>query len=89
MPTGSTSRSILRIGKLLGFSAILVCIALGLYSRYIWLVLTDRLGTFHSTADLADLDGDGDLDVILHNVRNEEEFTSFAASTLWVSQGDG
>lgn len=49
----------------------------------------DLRGTFHNTTDLADLDGDGDLDVILQNVRNESEFTAFAVTTLWFNQGDG
>lgn len=62
---------------------------LGLFSAYVWLVTLDHQGTFHNTVDLDDLDGDGDLDVILQNVRNESEFTAFAVTTLWFNQGDG
>jgi hypothetical protein len=75
--------------KLFGFLAILGLVALGLFSYYVWLVMSDNLGTYHNTTDLADLDGDGDLDVILHNVRNESEFTAFGGATLWFNQGDG
>jgi len=49
----------------------------------------DLKGTFHNTANLADLDNDGDMDVILQNVRNESEFTAFAVITLWFNQGNG
>lgn len=56
---------------------------------YLALVMTDNTGTFRHTTELADLDGDGDLDVILQNVRKESEFTAFAVTTLWLNQGDG
>jgi len=89
MQTGSISWAKSRAIKLFGFLAILGLVALGLFSYYVWLVMSDNLGTFHNTTDLADLDGDGDLDVILHNVRTESEFTAFGGATLWINQGDG
>lgn len=89
MRTGSVSWVKSPATKLFGFLAILGLVVLGLFSFYVWLVMSDNLGTFHNTTDLADLDGDGDLDVILHNVRNESEFTAFAVATLWINQGDG
>ena len=46
-------------------------------------------GTFHESAHLADLDNDGDLDVILNNVRQEAEFTAFSVTTLWFNEGNG
>lgn len=68
----------------------LVIIGLCVYFVYYgWLVLTDNLGTFHNSADVADLDGDGDLDVILHNVRQEAEFTAFGGAGLWINEGHG
>jgi hypothetical protein len=56
---------------------------------YAWAFMTDNLGDFHKSTDLADLDGDGDLDVVLHNVRQEAESTAFAVTTLWFNQGEG
>ncbi|MDY7077499.1 MAG: VCBS repeat-containing protein [Chloroflexota bacterium] len=75
--------------KLFSVLAVLGLVVLGLFSYYVWLVMSDNLGTFHNTTDLADLDGDGDLDVILHNVRTESEFTAFGGATLWFNQDDG
>ncbi len=46
-------------------------------------------GTFRSTITLADLDGDGDQDVILGQTRWETESGSFAGITLWFNQGGG
>ncbi|MCO5188934.1 MAG: VCBS repeat-containing protein [Anaerolineae bacterium] len=54
-----------------------------------WIVTLDNQGTFHNTTDSADFDGDGDLDVLLHNVRTESEFTAFGGPTLWWNQGNG
>lgn len=75
--------------RLLWLLSILGLVALGLCLYYGWLVMSDRIGTFHNVTDLADLDGNGHLDVILHNVRNESEFTAFSVTTLWFNQGDG
>jgi len=47
------------------------------------------LGTYRHTTTLADLDGDGDLDVIVGQTRWENEDTSFAGITLWLNQGGG
>ena len=89
MRTESVSWALSPVTKLFGFLAVLGLVGLGLFSYYVWLVVSDNLGTFHNTADLADLDGDGDLDVIVHNVRTESEFTAFSGTTLWFNQGDG
>ena len=76
--------------KLIGLLAImLVLVAMGLFSYYFWLVITDNLGTFHNVSDVADLDGDGDMDVVIHNVRTESEFTAFGGPSLWINQGGG
>jgi hypothetical protein len=85
--TGSASRAKLHATKLFGLLVVLGLVVLG--SFYVWFVTLDLQGTFHNAADLADLDGDGDLDVILQNVRNESEFTAFAVTTLWINQGNG
>ena len=75
--------------KLLGILAIVGLVVLSPFLINLWLVMTDGIGTFHNTTDVADLDGDGDLDVVMHNVRNEAEFTAFSVMTLWVNQSDG
>ena len=56
---------------------------------YIWFTMSDLQGTFRNTTTLADLDGDGDLDVILAHVRYESEMTAFAGITLLLNQGGG
>jgi hypothetical protein len=89
MQSGSAVRAKSHAAKLLGILAVLGLVGLGLFSYYVWLVMTDNLGTFHNTTDLADLDGDGDLDVILHSVRTESEFTAFGGAGLWINQGNG
>lgn len=68
---------------------ILVLAVLGSLAGYFFLVMTDSLGTFYTATDVADLDGDGDLDVLLHNVRQESEFTAFSVATLWFNEGEG
>jgi hypothetical protein len=74
---------------LYGFLIFLVIVALGLFSFYAWIIWLDLHGTFHNTTDVADLDGDGDLDVILHNVQTEAESIAFSQTTLWINQGEG
>jgi len=89
MQTGSASRAKSRATTLFRLLAVLGLVVLGLFSCYVWFVVLDLQGTFHNTTDLADMDGDGDLDVILHNVRTESEFTAFGGAGLWINQGDG
>lgn len=69
--------------------AIMGLVMLTPFLFYAWLINLDNQGTFHNTTDSADFDGDGDLDVLLHNVRTESEFTAFGGVTLWWNQGDG
>ena len=75
--------------KLLGILAIVGLVVLSPFLINLWLVMTDSIGTFHNRTDVADLDGDGDLDVVMHNVRKESEFTAFSVMTLWVNQNEG
>ncbi len=68
---------------------ILAVVAGGLAIYYFSLLATDRTGTFHNRTSLADVDNDGDLDVVLHNRRTEAEFTAFGGATLWRNNGNG
>ena len=72
-----------------GILIVLGFMLLGVLALFFFIYNIDRGGTYHSTINLADIDNDGDMDVILHNVRNESEFTAFAVLTLWFNQGDG
>jgi hypothetical protein len=60
-------------------------VALGWYD--LW--SSEQLGIYRSTTTQADLDGDGDLDVILGQTRWEGEDGSFAGISLWFNQGGG
>ena len=75
--------------RFIGSVVILGLVALSPFLFYGWLVMIDSSGTFHNVTDVADLDSDGDLDVVMHNVRTESEFTAFSVLTLWFNQGDG
>lgn len=49
----------------------------------------DGCGPYHLTTSVADLDGDGDLDVLLSNLRHESETIFWAGSFLWTNLGGG
>lgn len=74
---------------LLKSTLILAVVAGGLAVYYFGLLVTDRTGTYRNTASVVDVDNDGDLDVVLHNLRTEAEFTAFGGATLWRNDGNG
>jgi len=49
----------------------------------------DRQGTYHNIAIPIDLNNDGRLDVLLHNLRQENESTLWPWTTFWTNQGEG
>jgi hypothetical protein len=49
----------------------------------------DGCGPYHHTTSVADLDGDGDLDMVLASLRHETETIFWAGPTLWINQGGG
>lgn len=63
--------------------------AAGLAIFYSLLINLDRQGPFHNRASAADLDGDGDLDISLMNLRYESETAIWHQLTLWTNQGNG
>ncbi|MCA9972496.1 MAG: VCBS repeat-containing protein [Anaerolineales bacterium] len=80
-----------RAARTPGFRRLLAAglLALGLSACSAVGYLLDNQGTFHTAASVADLDGDGDLDVVTHVVRQESEFTAFGGATLWFNDGHG
>jgi hypothetical protein len=53
------------------------------------LIWSEIKGPYRGITDVADLDGDGDLDVILGQTRWEAEDISWAGISLWFNQGEG
>lgn len=69
---------------------LLLLLLVGLPLGYAFFIFSlDNVGTFYKTAIAADLDNDGDLDLVLNNVRQEAEFTAFSVTTLWFNEGNG
>jgi hypothetical protein len=73
---------------ILGRLALLALAVVGL-SAFADLAFSERKGPFRSITDVADLDGDGDLDVLVGHTRWEAPSNSFAGITLWTNDGDG
>jgi hypothetical protein len=71
--------------------ALLAVVAIAVACAYplVTIYLSEHGGVYHHTATVADLDGDGDLDVLLHNLRQEREFTPWTVLTVWTNLGDG
>ena len=71
-----------------GITLLLLLFA-GVGYLYYLLKCIDGCGPYHNATSVADLDGDGDLDVVLSNLRHESESGFWAGPTLWINQGGG
>lgn len=83
-----------RVWSRVGFVVGLVILGMVAYFLLNWkfvlmYALGELDGPFYNTARLADLDADGDLDIVLHNLREESETTSWSNITFWYNQGGG
>ena len=52
------------------------------------LLISDQGGPFYLSFSPADIDGDGDLDVLVHNMRNPEPFVAWSGGAIWTNQGN-
>lgn len=52
-----------------------------------FLQIIDQACPFYLTFKPADLDLDGDLDILVHNMRKPEEFEAYAGGAIWINQG--
>jgi hypothetical protein len=67
----------------------LLIFVLYLSGGYFTLLYSEWKGPHRSITDVADLDGDGDLDVIVGHTRWERADISWAGIGLWINQGGG
>ncbi len=86
IPTRSTSINILIKFWFVVLASLATC-AVGIYLFQQW--YTESYNTYRRLTTVADVDNDGDLDVILTGTRWEGVATSFAGAVIWLNQGDG
>lgn len=91
MVNETTSRAKSRATKLFGMLPALGLVALVLYlgAVFFTVLYSEWKGSHRSISDVADLDGDGDLDVIVGHTRWESADISWAGIALWINQGGG
>jgi hypothetical protein len=77
------------ISRWVGIIFLLLLVAGVIYMFYDLPQCIDGCGPYHNTTSVADLDGDGDLDVVLNNLRHETDTIIWAGATLWINQGGG
>jgi hypothetical protein len=76
------------VGRISSILLLLLCGAGILYHLYI-VKCIDGCGPYHNTTSVADLDGDGDLDVVLNSLRHETDTIIWSGATLLINQGGG
>jgi hypothetical protein len=87
MVSETTSQAKSRSTKLFELLVTLGLAVLGLYLCFFTVLYSEWKGPHRSITDVADLDGDGDLDVIVGHTRWESADISWAGITLWINQG--
>jgi hypothetical protein len=58
------------------------------FGFYLWILNLDNQGAFYVDASFADIEGDGDLDIIAQNMRQESRLTAFGGPTIWLNHGN-
>lgn len=91
MVNETTSQAKSRPAKLFGLLAALGLVVLVLYlgAGFFTVLYSEWKGPHRSITDVADLDGDGDLDVIVEHTRWESADASWTGIILWINQGGG
>lgn len=82
----SRLRTVIWITCVFGF---ILLIGLMVSFPYIFLYFEDYSGSFHYTSHTADFDGDGKLDILVHQMRQESEITWWGHTLVWLNKGDG
>jgi len=77
------------ISRWVGIIFLLLLVAGVIYMFYNLPQCIDGCGPYHNTTSVADLDSDGDLDVVLNNLRHETDTTIWAGAGSWINQGGG
>ena len=91
MVNETTSQAKSRPAKLFGLLAALGLVVLVPYlgAGFFTVLYSEWNGPHRSITDVADLDGDGDLDVIVEHTRWESADASWTGIILWINQGGG
>lgn len=87
-PETSVKRSrVILLACLLGLVALVgLPVLYATVVRPFFLSVTDQGGPFHFTFNVTDLDLDGDLDVLVHGMRQPGEFEAYSGGALWINQ---
>lgn len=78
------------IGCLVLVFAAAVCLPLGwLGSTIVQIWYSETKGPFYNSTSSIDLDGDGDLDIVVFTLREETEVTQWGGVALYFNEGEG
>jgi hypothetical protein len=80
------SRTIVRVTSFIGLTLLIGFIA---FFSYIAYSISDFPGSFQYTSHVADFNGNGKLDILVHQMRQESEITWWGHTLIWLNEGDG